>query len=38
MPGGYLMIHLVDRTKFNPILETGDPLTLISAQSMHLSV
>lgn len=32
MPGGYLVIHLVDRTKFNPILEAGDPLTLISAQ------
>ena len=32
MPGGYLMIHLVDRTKFNPILEAGDPLTLISPQ------
>tara|TARA_X000001036_G_scaffold433961_1_gene472487 strand:+ start:3855 stop:4796 length:942 start_codon:yes stop_codon:yes gene_type:complete len=32
MPGGYMMIHLVDRSKFNPILEAGDPLTLISPQ------
>lgn len=32
MPGGYLAIHLVDREKFNPILEAGDPMTLISAQ------
>tara|TARA_Y100000992_G_scaffold302711_1_gene278696 strand:+ start:2184 stop:3128 length:945 start_codon:yes stop_codon:yes gene_type:complete len=32
MAGGYLVIHLVNRSKFNPILDVGDPLTLISPQ------
>ena len=31
-PGGYLVIHLVNRDKFDPILNTADPLHLISAQ------
>ena len=32
MPGGYLIIHLVNRDKFDPILPAADPLTLVSAQ------
>ncbi len=31
-PGGYLILHLVDRDNFDPILPAGDPLTIISAQ------
>ena len=31
-PGGVLMVHLVDRDKFDPILNTADPLTLTSPQ------
>lgn len=31
-PGGYLIIHVVNRQKFDPILNTADPLQLISAQ------
>ena len=31
-PGGYLLLHLVDRDNFDPILPAGDPLTIISAQ------
>jgi len=31
-PGGYLVIHLVNRDKFDPILNVADPLHLISAQ------
>jgi SAM-dependent methyltransferase len=32
MPGGYLIIHLVNRDKFDPILNVADPLHLVSAQ------
>ena len=32
LPGGYLILHLVDRDNFDPILPAGDPLTIISAQ------
>ena len=32
MPGGFLMIHLVDRKKFDPILPPGNPLLLVSPQ------
>lgn len=31
-PGGYLVLHLVDRDNFNPIINAGDPLTMVSAQ------
>lgn len=31
-PGGYMVVHLVDRNNFDPILPAGDPLALISAQ------
>jgi len=32
MPGGYLIIHLVDREKFDPILPPGNPLHIVSPQ------
>ena len=32
MPGGYLVLHLVDRDNFDPILPAGDPLQIISPQ------
>ena len=32
MPGGYLIIHLVDRTQFDPILPPGNPLLYVSPQ------
>jgi len=32
MPGGYLIIHLVDNAKFDPILPPGNPLLLVSPQ------
>jgi|TARA_Y100000992_G_scaffold222561_1_gene154637 ubiquinone/menaquinone biosynthesis C-methylase UbiE len=31
-PGGYLIIHLVNKHKFDPIIPAGDPLLLLSAQ------
>jgi len=31
-PGGYLVLHLVNRDKFDPILNTADPLHIVSAQ------
>lgn len=31
-PGGYLVLHLVNRDKFDPILNTADPLQMVSAQ------
>ena len=31
-PGGYLMLHLVNRNMFDPILNAADPLHLVSAQ------
>jgi len=32
MPGGYLIIHLVDRDRFDPILPPGNPLYIVSPQ------
>ena len=32
MPGGYLVVHLVDRDKFDPILPPGNPLLYVSPQ------
>ena len=32
MPGGYLIVHLVDREKFDPILPAGNPLYVVSPQ------
>ena len=31
-PGGYLVVHLVDRHKFDPILPPGNPLLFVSPQ------
>ncbi len=32
MPGGYLIVHLVDRDNFDPILPPGNPLLYVSPQ------
>ena len=32
MPGGYFIVHLVDRKMFDPILPTGNPLLMVSPQ------
>ena len=32
MPGGYLILHLVNRDDFDPILPPGNPLMLVSPQ------
>ena len=32
MPGGYLIVHLVERERFDPILPPGNPLLYISPQ------
>jgi SAM-dependent methyltransferase len=32
MPGGYLVVHLVDRDLFDPILPPGNPLLFVSPQ------
>ena len=32
MPGGYLIVHLVDRENFDPILPPGNPLYIVSPQ------
>ena len=32
MPGGYLIVHLVNRDEFDPILPPGNPLALVSPQ------
>jgi len=32
MPGGYLVVHLVDPVKFDPILPPGNPLYIVSPQ------
>ena len=32
MPGGYLILHLVNREKFDPILPPGNPLYIVSPQ------
>jgi SAM-dependent methyltransferase len=31
-PGGFLIVHLVDREKFDPILPPGNPLYIVSPQ------
>lgn len=31
-PGGYVSIHLVNRDKFNPIINVADPLIMVSPQ------
>ena len=31
-PGGYFILHLVNRNKFDPIVNAADPLFLVSAQ------
>jgi SAM-dependent methyltransferase len=32
MPGGTLIVHLVDRARFDPILPSGNPLYIVSPQ------
>ena len=32
MPGGYLIVHIVNREKFDPILPPGNPLYIVSPQ------
>jgi SAM-dependent methyltransferase len=32
IPGGFLIVHLVDREKFDPILPPGNPLYIVSPQ------
>jgi SAM-dependent methyltransferase len=32
MPGGYLIVHVVDRNMFDPILPPGNPFVLVSPQ------
>jgi SAM-dependent methyltransferase len=32
MPGGYMILHLVDRDNFDPILPPGNPLLYVSPQ------
>lgn len=32
MPGGYLIVHVVDRDNFDPILPPGNPLLIVSPQ------
>lgn len=32
MPGGYLVIHLVNRDKFDPIVPSGNPFLMVSPQ------
>jgi len=32
MPGGYLIVHIVDRESFDPILPPGNPLYIVSPQ------
>ena len=32
MPGGYLIVHLVEREQFDPILPPGNPLYVVSPQ------
>ena len=31
-PGGYMVLHLVDRDRFDPILPAGDPFAIVSPQ------
>jgi hypothetical protein len=32
MPGGYLVVHVVNKNTFDPILPPGDPLFIVSPQ------
>lgn len=32
MPGGYLVVHLVNRDKFDPIVPSGNPFLMVSPQ------
>jgi len=32
MPGGYIIVHIVNREKFDPILPPGNPLYIVSPQ------
>lgn len=32
LPGGYMALHLVDRHNFNPIINSADPLIMLSPQ------
>lgn len=32
LPGGYLILHLVDRDNFDPIIPAGDPFMIVSPQ------
>jgi hypothetical protein len=32
MPGGYLIVHIVERESFDPILPPGNPLYIVSPQ------
>ena len=32
-PGGFLVVHLVDRNRFDPILPPGNPFYIVSPQS-----
>jgi len=32
LPGGYLILHLVDRDNFDPIIPAGDPFMVVSPQ------
>jgi SAM-dependent methyltransferase len=36
-PGGYLVVHLVDRNRFDPILPPGNPFYILSPQSYSKS-
>jgi SAM-dependent methyltransferase len=33
-PGGFLIVHLVDRNRFDPIVPAGKPMLLVSPQSV----
>ena len=33
MPGGYLVVHLVDRSSFDPVLPAGSPLAFVDPQN-----
>lgn len=33
LPGGYLVVNLVDKYKFDPIIPAGNPFTLVSPQN-----
>ena len=34
MPGGYLVIHLVNRDQFDPIVEAADPLFMVTKETL----